>query len=161
MPKFWGFTIYMQHQVIFFCDLKSFLLHLATHECLDFQKERKESCKFKRDKVSPKHKLHHTCRTNHIPQCAGATRAARCSYTGKLGKARVVRVLYPGCAHTNSFKGSHLHPEWVSLDPTEQMCIAVVPPRIQLVLVCLLAGITTQSPGITETKLTSFTLAPT
>ena len=87
----------MQHQVIFFCDLKSFLLHLATHECLDFQKERKESCKFKRDKVSPKHKLHHTCRTNHIPQCAGATRAARCSYTGKLGKARVVRVLYPGC----------------------------------------------------------------
>ena len=113
-----------------FCDLKSFLFHLATHECLDFQKERNKSCKFKRDKVSPKHKLHHTCRTNHIPQCAAATRAARCSYTGKLGKARVVRVLYPGCAHTNSFKGSHLHPEWVSLDPTEQMCIAVVPPRM-------------------------------
>ena len=56
-----------------------------------------KSCKFKRDKVSPKHKLHHTCRTNHIPQCAPATRAARCSYTGKLDKARVVRVLYPGC----------------------------------------------------------------
>ena len=161
----------MQHQVIFFCDLKSFLLHLATHECLDFQKERNKSCKFKRDKVSPKHKLHHTCRTNHISQCAAATRAARCSYTGKLGKARVVRVLYPG-----SILGAlpwvrpHQLLQRLPLAPRMGLTWSYwanvhcgCPPThaIQLVLVCLLAGITTQSPGITETKLTSFTLAPT